>query len=127
MGKLTNQVVVVTGGASGIGLATCRRFAREGAKIGMLDLDDDTIVAQCAELRAQGVEVLGLRCDVSVEAECQATCLTASVWQRHFRSRTAWRSPHRLSTSSMTTNWSRCCQSAAYIPKAVAFPSIQHA
>ncbi len=70
MGKLTNKVVVVTGGASGIGLAICHRFAREGAKIALLDLDDQAITARCQELQAQGVEAFGRRCDVSVEADC---------------------------------------------------------
>jgi len=72
MGKLENQVVVVTGGASGIGWATCERFAREGTHIALLDLDEAAIAARCRELEARGVEVLGQCCDVSDQADCSA-------------------------------------------------------
>ncbi|PUB10592.1 short subunit dehydrogenase [Paenisporosarcina sp. OV554] len=38
--RLQNQVAIITGGANGIGLAACERFAKEGAKIIMSDFDD---------------------------------------------------------------------------------------
>jgi NAD(P)-dependent dehydrogenase (short-subunit alcohol dehydrogenase family) len=52
------RVVVVTGGASGIGLATCARLAEEGLTVAALDLDPDG---------AAGVARLTLRCDVAVQ------------------------------------------------------------
>ncbi len=47
-GRLQDKVAVVTGGCSGIGLATVRRFAEEGAKVVIADLNDD-LGAQLAE------------------------------------------------------------------------------
>src|SRR5690242_17641900 len=41
MGLLTGHRAVVTGGASGIGRATCRRMAEEGARVAVLDVDGD--------------------------------------------------------------------------------------
>ena len=63
------KVVVITGAASGIGLAVCRRFARAGAKIGMLDMDGPGLKAVEAELTGRGIDCLGLRCDVSQKSE----------------------------------------------------------
>ncbi len=40
-----NKVIVVTGAASGIGAAICRRFAREGARIGLLDMDESGVIS----------------------------------------------------------------------------------
>src|SRR5688572_28967044 len=41
MSMFENQVVVVTGGASGIGAATCRAFAAEGAQVAVVDIDGE--------------------------------------------------------------------------------------
>ena len=65
-----NKVVVVSGAASGIGAAICRRFAREGARIGLLDIDAKGVQAASDKLRASGVDAVGIRCDVVVEDEC---------------------------------------------------------
>ena len=42
IGRLEGKVAVVTGGCSGIGLATVQRFAEEGAQVVVADLDDGT-------------------------------------------------------------------------------------
>ena len=66
--ELSGKVIVVTGGAHGIGRALCERFAREGAKgIGVADLDE-AAGTQVAE-RVNGLFV---RCDVSDEAQIKA-------------------------------------------------------
>ena len=39
MRRLSGRIAIVTGGGGGIGGATCRRLAREGAAVGVLDLD----------------------------------------------------------------------------------------
>ena len=65
-----NKVVVVTGAASGIGAAICRRFAQEGARIGLLDMDAKGVQAASDQLRTSGVDAMGIRCDVVDEDEC---------------------------------------------------------
>ena len=52
MGLLDGQRAVITGGASGIGLATARRFIDEGAQVALLDVDADRLGKVAAELGA---------------------------------------------------------------------------
>ena len=59
-GPLVRQVVVITGGAGGIGEATARAFAAQGAEVAVLDLDGGK-----ADEVADGIGGLGLRCDVT--------------------------------------------------------------
>jgi NAD(P)-dependent dehydrogenase (short-subunit alcohol dehydrogenase family) len=58
-------VVVVTGGASGIGLGCCELFAREGHPVAMLDLQDEALKREGDALAAAGAKVLALQVDVS--------------------------------------------------------------
>jgi NAD(P)-dependent dehydrogenase (short-subunit alcohol dehydrogenase family) len=59
MGLLEGRTAVVTGGGSGIGRATCRRMAQEGARVAVLDVDGDSAEAVAAEIGglAFGVDV----------------------------------------------------------------------
>jgi NAD(P)-dependent dehydrogenase (short-subunit alcohol dehydrogenase family) len=66
------QVAVVTGGASGIGLALAERFARSGLDLVIGDVQEDALAAATERLEALGVGVLPVRLDVSKEAEVQA-------------------------------------------------------
>lgn len=54
MRGLSGKVVIVTGGASGIGKATCCRFIEEGAKVAIIDLNPEAAPATAAELTAAG-------------------------------------------------------------------------
>jgi NAD(P)-dependent dehydrogenase (short-subunit alcohol dehydrogenase family) len=67
--EIRDKVVVVTGGASGIGAGLAERFAREGAR-GVVVADVDLERAQ-GVARSIGAAALALRCDVSREAEIQ--------------------------------------------------------
>jgi NAD(P)-dependent dehydrogenase (short-subunit alcohol dehydrogenase family) len=69
MRGLTGKRVLVSGGSSGIGLAAARRFAEEGCRVCIAGLAEDEVAAAVAGLRAEGVEVTGLACDVSDEAD----------------------------------------------------------
>jgi 2-hydroxycyclohexanecarboxyl-CoA dehydrogenase len=62
------RVAVVTGGASGIGLAIVRRLAADGASVALLDLDAGAADRAAAELRGEGMRVIGLGADVSDRA-----------------------------------------------------------
>lgn len=61
----SDRVVVITGGASGIGLGVSQLFARKGHPVTMLDLQDAALETEAAALRAEGGKVLALRVDVS--------------------------------------------------------------
>lgn len=65
------QRVVVTGGASGIGAATARRFAADGARVAVLDLDEDGAARVAAALPATGGPSIAVRCDVGDDASVQ--------------------------------------------------------
>src|ERR1700761_8580171 len=56
---------IVTGGASGIGLATCHRLARDGIGIGVWDIDQAGAEKVAAQLVAQGKRAVACRVDVS--------------------------------------------------------------
>jgi len=62
--ELAGKVAVVTGGASGIGRALCRKFSAEGASVVVADVD-----APGAAAVAQEIEGLAVPCDVSVETD----------------------------------------------------------
>ncbi|MFN9085744.1 MAG: SDR family NAD(P)-dependent oxidoreductase, partial [Acidobacteriota bacterium] len=65
--RLDGRVALVTGGASGIGEATCRVLASAGAKVVVADIDLPRAEALAAELSGQAVH-----CDVTNEAAVQA-------------------------------------------------------
>jgi 3-oxoacyl-[acyl-carrier protein] reductase len=66
------SVVLITGGAGGIGLATARRFARAGARVVLVDARPDAVDDAAAGLRAEGHRVVAGQCDVSDPVQVEA-------------------------------------------------------
>lgn len=59
------RVAVVTGGASGMGEATCHELGRRGHRVAVLDVNSEAAQRVAEELRADGVEAIGIAVDVS--------------------------------------------------------------
>jgi len=70
--RLQNKVAIVTGAASGIGRATARRFAQEGAKVILADINAPDGETASAEIIAAGGAAAFIRTDVAQEADLQA-------------------------------------------------------
>src|SRR5207245_10743781 len=70
MGRLDGKVAAVTGGASGIGEATVRRFVAEGASVAFCDRDGERGQRVAAELETAGAKVSFTHADVGTEAAC---------------------------------------------------------
>ncbi len=65
MKDFRDKVAVITGGASGLGLAMARRFAAEGVKLVLADIEEDALRRVETEFRKAGVPVIGIWTDVS--------------------------------------------------------------
>lgn len=72
--RFTGKVAIVTGAASGIGLATAKRFASEGARVVIADLNQEKAEAAVREVEGAGSPAAwASACDVSKEADVHAT------------------------------------------------------
>lgn len=81
MPALEGKVIIVTGGASGIGAATVRRLAADGAAVVVGDIDGASAKSLAEEVTSGGGRAFGLRCDMAEEAEV-AELVAAAV--QHF-------------------------------------------
>ncbi|MBS0521876.1 MAG: SDR family oxidoreductase [Proteobacteria bacterium] len=70
--KLKDRIAIVTGAASGIGAASARLFAAEGARVALVDLDEGGLAAVADEIRAKGGEALEIVADVSRDDQAGA-------------------------------------------------------
>lgn len=71
--NLKDQAAIVTGGASGLGAATARRLAKEGAKVAVCDLN-----TKLAETVAKEIGGVAITCDVADSASAEAAIATAA-------------------------------------------------
>ncbi|MCU4166348.1 SDR family oxidoreductase [Carboxylicivirga caseinilyticus] len=66
-----NKVIIITGASSGIGLACAKEFAGRGAKLALAARSEDKLQDIKTELQEKGTEVITIKTDVSVEADCK--------------------------------------------------------
>lgn len=71
-GRLAGKTTIVTGGGSGLGRASALRFAEEGARVLVADLDRIAAHDAVDEITANGGQALGLGVDVTSASECDA-------------------------------------------------------
>jgi NAD(P)-dependent dehydrogenase (short-subunit alcohol dehydrogenase family) len=71
-GKLAGKIALVTGGGGGIGRATCLAFAREGAKVAVVDIDGAASVETARAVAALGGESIAIVTDVSRSDQVEA-------------------------------------------------------
>ena len=69
MGRLDNKRAVITGAASGISEAAARRFAQEGAAVGLIDVAGEKLDSLATSIAQAGGEALVLRADVRIEEQ----------------------------------------------------------
>ncbi|HCA48305.1 MAG TPA: hypothetical protein DEP45_13415 [Armatimonadetes bacterium] len=76
--RLANRVAIISGGASGIGLAAARRFVAHGARVVLADVDADAAYAAAAQLSAEGAEAIGVEVDVRCYNQVKAAVALAA-------------------------------------------------
>jgi 2-hydroxycyclohexanecarboxyl-CoA dehydrogenase len=79
MRNLSGRAVVVTGGGGGIGGATCRRFAEEGSKVAVFDMNLESAQKVADEITAQGGVGQAFKCNITSRADVDAAVAAAEA------------------------------------------------
>ena len=121
---MNNQpVIVITGAAKGIGEQTARRFAQEGFRLALVDIDKEILETFAAEMSSSGTETLTCPGDLYDQSFAQSVILkTVEKWNRIdiLVNNAAWRTIETMRTISLET-WDRtmrvCLTTAAFLAK----------
>lgn len=79
MRRFEGKTVIVTGGGGGIGGATCRRFASEGAAVAVFDRDHAAAERRAGDIVAAGGRAQAFACDITVRDQVDAAVAAAST------------------------------------------------
>ncbi len=79
MTGLDGRVVVVTGGGGGIGGATCKRFAKEGAKVAVFDMNLAAAQKVAGDIQVAGGTAAAFQCDITDRAAVDAAVAAAEA------------------------------------------------
>jgi len=83
MQRFKNQTAIVTGGAHGIGLATARRLASEGAAVAVADMDFNAAEQAVQTIRAAGGTAVAVQFDVTSRAQIETMLATVVATYEH--------------------------------------------
>ena len=110
MKDFRGKVAVVTGGASGLGRAMAQRFAREGMRIVLADVQQDALDRTVAEFSAAGHAAIGVRCDVSKadQVDHLRDATLAHFGKVHVVCNNAGVAPGGLAWESTVADWEWC-------------------
>lgn len=87
MARLDRPVIMVTGASAGVGRAVVRRFAKDGARIGLIARGREGLEGAARDVEAVGGEALILPCDVS---DCDAVEAAATALEERFGPLDIW-------------------------------------
>ncbi len=105
-----DKVAVITGGASGLGLAMARRFAHEGMKLVLADIEEAPLQKVAGEFTAEGIPAIGVKTDVSKAEEVEALARRAydTYSGVHVLCNNAGVAPGGLAWASTLPDWEWC-------------------
>ena len=83
MKRFEDKVALVTGAASGMGLLACQMLAQEGAHVLMLDINEEIIEKEAAEICAQGGDAIAMKTDVRRYEDIEAAVEKAVSFYGH--------------------------------------------
>jgi len=75
--RLKDKIAIITGAASGIGLAIARKFVSEGAAVVVADLNSDAAIGHASEIEADGGRSIGIAVDITRRADVDAMAAAA--------------------------------------------------